>query len=42
MVDSGGVFLPEQTDVFPDRYHFGRLFYNQARMSAKGLPQIAI
>ncbi len=42
MVDSGGAFLPEQDTVFPDREHFGRFFYNQARMSAMGLPQIAI
>jgi len=42
MVDSGGVFLPEQSNVFPDRYEFGRFFYNQARMSAAGIPQIAI
>lgn len=42
MVDSGGVFLPEQSKVFPDRFHFGRFFYNQARMSAAGIPQIAI
>lgn len=42
MVDSGGVFLPEQAQVFPDRDHFGRLFYNQARLSAMGVPQIAI
>lgn len=42
MVDSGGVFLPEQANVFPDKDHFGRLFYNQAQMSAKGIPQIAI
>jgi 3-methylcrotonyl-CoA carboxylase beta subunit len=42
MVDSGGVFLPEQANVFPDKFHFGRFFYNQARMSAKGIPQIAI
>jgi len=42
MVDSGGAFLPEQDTVFPDRDHFGRIFYNQARMSAEGLPQIAI
>ena len=42
MVDSGGVFLPEQANVFPDRDHFGRFFYNQAQMSAMGLPQIAI
>lgn len=42
LVDSGGAFLSEQDTVFPDRDHFGRLFYNQARMSAAGLPQIAI
>ncbi len=42
MVDSGGAFLPEQDTVFPDRDHFGRFFFNQARMSAMGLPQIAI
>jgi 3-methylcrotonyl-CoA carboxylase beta subunit len=42
MVDSGGVFLPEQANVFPDRDHFGRFFYNQARLSAMGVPQIAI
>ncbi len=42
MVDSGGVFLPEQSKVFPDRFDFGRFFYNQARMSAAGIPQIAI
>lgn len=42
MVDSGGVFLPEQANVFPDRFDFGRFFYNQARLSAIGLPQIAI
>lgn len=42
MVDSGGVFLPEQANVFPDKYDFGRFFFNQARMSAAGLPQIAI
>ncbi len=41
LVDSGGAFLPLQADVFPDRDHFGRIFYNQARMSAKGIPQIA-
>src|SRR6266540_6023436 len=40
-VDSGGAFLPLQADVFPDREHFGRIFFNQARMSAKGIPQIA-
>lgn len=42
MVDSGGVFLPEQAHVFPDRFDFGRIFYNQARMSAEGIPQISI
>lgn len=42
MVDSGGVFLPEQARVFPDRFDFGRIFYNQARMSAEGIPQISI
>jgi 3-methylcrotonyl-CoA carboxylase beta subunit len=42
MVDSGGVFLPEQSNVFPDRDHFGRFFYNQARLSSLGIPQIAI
>ena len=42
MVDSGGVFLPEQANVFPDRDHFGRFFYNQAQMSANGMHQIAI
>ena len=42
MVDSAGAFLPQQDDVFPDRNHFGRIFFNQARMSAKGIPQIAI
>ncbi|HDO27063.1 MAG TPA: methylcrotonoyl-CoA carboxylase [Bacteroidetes bacterium] len=42
MVDSGGAFLPEQDTVFPDRNHFGRIFYNQARMSAMGLSQISI
>ncbi len=41
LVDSGGAFLPLQADVFPDRDHFGRIFYNQARMSAKGITQIA-
>ncbi|MFF2108573.1 carboxyl transferase domain-containing protein [Rhodococcus koreensis] len=41
LVDSGGGFLPRQDEVFPDREHFGRIFYNQARMSAKGIPQIA-
>jgi 3-methylcrotonyl-CoA carboxylase beta subunit len=42
LVDSGGAFLPAQDEVFPDRDHFGRIFYNQAQMSAAGLPQIAI
>jgi len=42
MVDSGGANLPHQADVFPDRDHFGRIFYNQARMSANGIPQIAV
>ena len=41
LVDSGGAFLPMQAEVFPDRDHFGRIFYNQARMSAAGLPQVA-
>jgi 3-methylcrotonyl-CoA carboxylase beta subunit len=41
LVDSGGAFLPMQDEVFPDASHFGRIFYNQARMSAKGIPQIA-
>lgn len=41
LVDSGGAFLPMQDDVFPDRDHFGRIFFNQARMSAAGIPQIA-
>ncbi|MBN8543639.1 MAG: methylcrotonoyl-CoA carboxylase [Alphaproteobacteria bacterium] len=41
LVDSGGAFLPMQDEVFPDRDHFGRIFYNQARMSAVGIPQIA-
>src|SRR5438270_3134206 len=41
LVDSGGAFLPLQADVFPDREQFGRIFYNQAQMSAKGIPQIA-
>ncbi len=40
LVDSGGANLPRQADVFPDRDHFGRIFYNQARMSAAGLPQV--
>jgi len=42
LVDSGGAFLPLQAEVFPDCEHFGRIFYNQARMSAKGIPQIAV
>jgi acetyl-CoA carboxylase carboxyltransferase component len=42
LVDSGGAYLPLQSDVFPDRDHFGRIFYNQAIMSAKGIPQIAV
>ena len=42
MVDSGGAFLPLQDEIFPDERHFGRIFYNQARMSAAGIPQIAI
>lgn len=42
LVDSGGAFLPMQAQVFPDRLHFGRSFYNEARMSAKGIPQIAV
>jgi len=42
LVDSGGAFLPLQADVFPDRDHFGRIFYNQARMSAAGTPQVAL
>src|SRR5438046_2976117 len=41
LVDSGGAFLPLQAEVFPDRDHFGRIFFNQARMSAKAIPQIA-
>lgn len=42
LVDSGGVNLPEQDQVFPDRDHFGRIFYNEARLSAQGIPQIAV
>lgn len=42
LVDSGGAFLPLQAEVFPDKEHFGRIFYNQANMSAKGIPQIAV
>ena len=41
LVDSGGAFLPRQDEVFPDREHFGRIFYNQAKLSAEGIPQIA-
>lgn len=42
LVDSGGVFLPEQANVFPDRFDFGRFFYNQANLSAQGIPQVAV
>jgi acetyl-CoA carboxylase carboxyltransferase component len=42
LVDSGGAFLPMQADVFPDRDHFGRIFYNQAQLSARGIPQVAL
>ena len=42
LVDSGGAFLPQQDEIFPDREHFGRIFYNQANMSAQGIPQIAV
>src|SRR6266496_3588193 len=42
LVDSGGAFLPLQDEVFPDRDHFGRIFFNQARLSARGIPQIAV
>jgi 3-methylcrotonyl-CoA carboxylase beta subunit len=42
LVDSGGAFLPRQDEVFPDRDHFGRIFYNQARLSAQGIPQVAV
>src|SRR5699024_12652653 len=41
LVDSGGANLPNQDDVFPDREHFGRIFYNQATLSAAGIPQLA-
>ncbi|MCK5779371.1 MAG: methylcrotonoyl-CoA carboxylase, partial [Rhodospirillales bacterium] len=41
LVDSGGAFLPRQDEVFPDKEHFGRIFFNQANMSARGIPQIA-
>lgn len=42
LVDSGGIFLPQQADVFPDRFDFGRIFFNQAQLSASGIPQISI
>lgn len=42
LVDSGGANLPNQDDVFPDKEHFGRIFFNQANMSAAGIPQIAV
>ena len=42
LVDSGGAFLPMQDEIFPDREHFGRIFFNQANMSAQGIPQIAV
>ncbi len=42
LVDSGGAFLPLQADVFPDREHFGRIFYNQAQLSSRGIPQVAL
>jgi len=42
LVDSGGAFLPKQAQVFPDKFHFGRIFYNQANMSAAGIPQISV
>ncbi len=42
LVDSGGAFLPKQDEVFPDKLHFGRIFYNQANLSARGIPQIAV
>ena len=42
LVDSGGAFLPLQDEVFPDREHFGRIFYNQAHLSARGIPQVAL
>src|SRR6195952_5598609 len=42
LVDSGGAFLPMQDEIFPDREHFGRIFFNQANMSAEGIPQIAV
>jgi 3-methylcrotonyl-CoA carboxylase beta subunit len=42
LVDSGGAFLPKQAEIFPDKTHFGRIFYNQANMSAQGIPQLAV
>ncbi|HEX7029517.1 MAG TPA: carboxyl transferase domain-containing protein, partial [Gammaproteobacteria bacterium] len=42
LVDSGGAFLPLQDEVFPDKEHFGRIFFNQAQLSARGIPQIAV
>ncbi len=42
LVDSGGAFLPRQDEIFPDREHFGRIFFNQAQLSARGIPQIAV
>ena len=42
LVESGGAFLPKQDEVFPDRDHFGRIFFNQARLSAQGIAQIAV
>jgi len=42
LVDSGGAYLPKQAEVFPDKEHFGRIFFNQARMSAAGIPQLAV
>ena len=42
LVDSGGIFLPHQAGTFPDKYHFGRIFYNQARLSAMSIPQISV
>src|SRR5206468_4015242 len=42
LVDSGGAFLPRQDEVFPDEKHFGRIFANQARLSAAGVPQVAV
>jgi acetyl-CoA carboxylase carboxyltransferase component len=42
LVDSGGIFLPEQANVYPDKNHFGRIFYNQAKISAERIPQIAL